>query len=156
MGEYERGVLDYPSQPCVAQPRIGKLPAGENSHHIVNFVRTMIMAMAMSPSFGSRHCLPLQRYCVWQSLARRGATIVCAAPRTEYKSPSSKTAATELELLERFTVVVPDTLLLQDIEKIETPKAATVSSAVLTGILRNPSGLQEYKVSVPQPIISSD
>lgn len=87
---------------------------------------------------------------MWHSLARapRGVNTVCAIPRTEYKSPSSQTAATELELLERFTVVVPDTLLLQDIESIEAPKAATVSSSVLTGILRNPTGLQEYKVCV--------
>lgn len=42
---------------------------------------------------------------------------------------------------------MPDTLLLQNIEKIEAPKAATVSSAVLGGILRNPAGLQEYKVN---------
>lgn len=86
-----------------------------------------------------------------QSLVRapRGLHVVCAAPKTEYKAPSSQTAATELELLERFTVVVPDTLLLQDIESIEAPKAATVSSSVLTGILRNPTGLQEYKVCMP-------
>ena len=98
--------------------------------------------------FGTPRCLALQ--CTSrgrQSVCPPHSHVVCAAaPRTEYKSPSSRVAATELEYLERYTTVVPDTLLLQDIEKIEAPKAATVSSAVLSGILRNPAGLQEYKV----------
>lgn len=72
--------------------------------------------------------------------------VSCAAQLEKYKSPSSSTASTELEYLESYTTVVPDTLLLQNIEQIEAPKAATVSSAVLAGILRTPGGLQEYKV----------
>ena len=72
--------------------------------------------------------------------------VVCAVQKIDYRPPSSRTAATELDYLENWSTVVPDTLLLQDIEKIEAPKAATVSSAVLGGILRNPAGLQEYKV----------
>lgn len=72
----------------------------------------------------------------------------CAAQLEKYKSPSSGPASTELQYLEAFTTVVPDTLLLQNIEQIEAPKAATVSSAVLAGILRTPGGLQEYKVQV--------
>lgn len=72
--------------------------------------------------------------------------VVCAVQKIDYRPPSSRTAATELDYIENWSTVVPDTILLQDIEKIEAPKAATVSSAVLGGILRNPAGLQEYKV----------
>ena len=146
-GRLQRGVLDHPRQPCVPQGEETHLPSRRSSHaHRLVSARTMVLSSAMI----GRQCLPLQRSCMLHSMARvpRGAHIVCAAPRTDYRSPSSQTAATELELLERFTVVVPDTLLLQDIESIEAPKAATVSSAVLTGILRNPTGLQEYKVRV--------
>ena len=81
--------------------------------------------------------------------AQRCATVrvACAAQlEKRYKSPSSSTASTELQYLESYTTVVPDTLLLQNIEEIEAPKAATVSSAVLAGILRTPGALQEYKV----------
>ena len=81
--------------------------------------------------------------------AQRSATVrvSCAAQlEKRYKSPSSSTASTELQYLESYTTVVPDTLLLQNIEEIEAPKAATVSSAVLAGILRTPGALQEYKV----------
>ena len=81
--------------------------------------------------------------------AQRCATVrVARAAQLEkrYKSPSSSTASTELQYLESYTTVVPDTLLLQNIEEIEAPKAATVSSAVLAGILRTPGALQEYKV----------
>ena len=81
--------------------------------------------------------------------AERCATVrvSCAAQlEKRYKSPSSSTASTELQYLESYTTVVPDTLLLQNIEEIEAPKAATVSSAVLAGILKTPSALQEYKV----------
>ena len=78
--------------------------------------------------------------------------ILCAAQlEKRYKSPSSSTASTELQYLESYTTVVPDTLLLQNIEEIEAPKAATVSSAVLAGILRTPSALQEYKVRAATP-----
>lgn len=72
--------------------------------------------------------------------------VVCAVQKIEYRPPSSQTAATELNYLENWSTVVPDTMLLQNIEKLEAPKAATVSSAVIGGILRNPAGLQEYKV----------
>ena len=72
--------------------------------------------------------------------------VSCAAQLEKYKPPSSAVGATELEYLESHTTVVPDTLLLQNIEEIEAPKAATVSSAVLAGILRTPGALQEYKV----------
>ena len=72
--------------------------------------------------------------------------VACAAQLEKYKPPSSSTASTELEYLEQYTTVVPDTLLLQNIEEIEAPKAATVSSAVLAGILRTPGALQDYKV----------
>ncbi|CAL8466910.1 g6446 [Coccomyxa elongata] len=78
--------------------------------------------------------------------------VICAVQKLDYRPPSSRTAATELDYLEGWSTVVPDTLLLQNIEKIEAPKAATVSSAVLGGILRNPAGLQEYKIAIENAI----
>lgn len=69
----------------------------------------------------------------------------CRAQQTTYQAPSYRTAATELDVLERWSVVVPDTGALKEIQQIDDPKAATVSSAVLTGILRNPAGQQELK-----------
>jgi hypothetical protein len=102
--------------------------------------------MALSSVLGTPRCLHNTSRGRQSACPSHSLVVCAAAPRTEYKSPSSRVAATELEYLERFTTVVPDTLLLQDIEKIEAPKAATVSSAVLSGILRNPAGLQEYKV----------
>lgn len=71
----------------------------------------------------------------------------CRAQQTTYQAPSYRTAATELDVLERFSVVVPDTGALKEIQQIDDPKAATVSSAVLSGILRNPAGQQELKAS---------
>ena len=76
-------------------------------------------------------------------LARRH--LQCRAQQTTYQAPSYRTAATELDALERWSVVVPDTGALGEIQQIDDPKAATVSSAVLTGILRNPAGQQELK-----------
>ena len=76
-------------------------------------------------------------------LARRH--LQCRAQQTTYQAPSYRTAATELDVLERWSVVVPDTGALGEIQQIDDPKAATVSSAVLTGILRNPAGQQELK-----------
>ncbi|CAL5225633.1 g8489 [Coccomyxa viridis] len=78
--------------------------------------------------------------------------VSCAAQLEKYKPPSSAVGATELEYLESHTTVVPDTLLLQNIEEIEAPKAATVSSAVLAGILRTPGALQEYKFAIENAI----
>lgn len=56
-------------------------------------------------------------------------------------------SSTELEALSGYSTVVPDTYLMQDLQKLETPKAATVTSAVLSGILRSPTGFQEYEVT---------
>lgn len=58
-------------------------------------------------------------------------------------------AATELEALSRFSTVVPDTYLMQDLQRLQTPKAATVTSSVLSGILNSPAGLREYEVPLP-------
>jgi hypothetical protein len=71
----------------------------------------------------------------------------------KYVAPSSASAATALDLVERYSTVIPDTMLMQDLSKgdnagLNSLKAATVSSAVLLGILRNP--LSEYEVS-PRP-----
>ena len=54
-------------------------------------------------------------------------------------------SSTELEALSGYSTVVPDTYLMQDLQKLEMPKAATVTSAVLSGILRSPTGFQEYE-----------
>ena len=45
---------------------------------------------------------------------------------------------------------MPDTVLMQNLQRSEVPKAATVTSAVLSGILRNPTGLREYEASAKQ------
>ena len=79
--------------------------------------------------------------------AHAHAPLRCRAQQTTYQAPSYRTAATELDVLERFSVVVPDTGALKEIQQIDDPKAATVSSAVLSGILRNPAGQQELKAS---------
>lgn len=57
-----------------------------------------------------------------------------------------KPSATELESLEEMSIVVPDTLILEETSEVEKPKAATVSPGVLGGILSSPSGLRQYKV----------
>ena len=62
--------------------------------------------------------------------------------------PLAVQAATELEALGQFSTVVPDTFLMQDLQRLEMPKAATVNSAVLSGILSSPAGLHEYEVTV--------
>ena len=56
-------------------------------------------------------------------------------------------SSTELEALSGYSIVVPDTYLMQNLQKLETPKAATVTSAVLSGILRSPTGFQELEAS---------
>lgn len=56
------------------------------------------------------------------------------ATSVEYQSPSTRTAANELQALARMSNVVPDTLLLESSVK---PKAATVSSLLLSWILSN-------------------
>ena len=91
---------------------------------------------------------PVRQSHVWAPRAQGCSRlrVSCAAQLEKYKPPSSAVGATELEYLESHTTVVPDTLLLQNFEEIEAPKAATVSSAVLAGILRTPGALQEYKV----------
>ena len=76
---------------------------------------------------------PIRQSHVWAPRAQGCSRlkVACAAQLEKYKAPSSAVGATELEYLESHTTVVPDTLLLQNIEEIEAPKAATVSSAVL-------------------------
>lgn len=72
----------------------------------------------------------------------------CFAQQNGYKAPSSGVASTELEALGEFSTVVPDTYLMQDLQKLETPKAATVTSAVLSGILRSPTGFRDAEVAI--------
>ena len=63
------------------------------------------------------------------------------------KSMRPMQAATELEALSEHSIVVPDTFLMQDLQILERPKAATVTSAVLSGILTGTTSLREYEVS---------
>ena len=65
--------------------------------------------------------------------------------RVLHKPPSSATAATELEALSKWSMVIPDTVLMQKVEELEL-KAATVSSGVLGGMLGNPGVAREYQV----------
>ena len=65
---------------------------------------------------------------------------ICKAATKDspYKAPSSSTAATELDSLRRYSNVVPDTVLMQELSQPGRPEAsdleaATVSSYVLTG-----------------------
>ncbi|GAX80172.1 hypothetical protein CEUSTIGMA_g7610.t1 [Chlamydomonas eustigma] len=68
------------------------------------------------------------------------------AKATTYQPPSSKTSASELDLLQRYTDVVPDVFLGSSIEK---PKAATVSYSVLSGIVASESlGLRPYENAI--------
>lgn len=67
--------------------------------------------------------------------------------RSGSKPPSMRPSATELEALEEMSIVVPDTLILEETSEIEAPKAATVGFGVLSKVLSSPGGLREYKVS---------
>ena len=75
-----------------------------------------------------------------------------ASKQPIYKPPSSSTAATELEALSRYSVIVPDTVLMQEVEQLEL-QAATVSSALLRAIMRTPAGLHEYEVHHVQDLL---
>lgn len=66
--------------------------------------------------------------------------------------PSQQTGANELQALERLSVVVPDTVLMKEIDSLEDPKAATVSSAVLNGLLQAPATLIEFKQAVERAV----
>lgn len=46
--------------------------------------------------------------------------------------------------------VVPDVMLSQNLQDVESPKAATISRSVLNGILNNAASLQRYKICVEQ------
>lgn len=79
-----------------------------------------------------------------------GASALCcrAASTTqyEYQAPSSITAATELSALSALSSVVPDTYLSRSLHVLTSPKAATVSSSVLYGILQSPGSQREAEV----------
>ncbi|PRW61225.1 putative transaldolase [Chlorella sorokiniana] len=81
--------------------------------------------------------------------ARRAAMTV-QATKTEYRSPSSSTASTELERLEALSTVVPDVLLSQSLQKVEEPKAATTSRSVLAGIMGTPTSMRRFKFAIEQ------
>lgn len=97
--------------------------------------------------FRQSHKAPCRRVPV--SHRRRAANARCMAQTIEkrilHKPPSSATAATELEALSKWSVVIPDTVLMQKVEELEL-KAATVSSGVLGGMLGNPGVSREYQV----------
>lgn len=82
--------------------------------------------------------------CARQSSRRALARPVRAA--VDYQSPSTRTGANELQALARMSNVVPDTLLL---ESAVTPKAATVSSLLLSWILSNEQlGMKLYQNAI--------
>ena len=86
----------------------------------------------------------------------RGAhTPRAAAPRraaplraaTSYSAPSKAGGATALDIIRRHSEVVPDTVLLGNRGTVDVPTAATVSAAVLAGLVANPgAGVREYQV----------
>lgn len=77
---------------------------------------------------------------------------VRAATATEYRPPSSVTAATELSALDALSVIVPDTYLSRSLHQLTRPRAATVSSSVLYGILRSPGALRELELAIQRAI----
>lgn len=79
-------------------------------------------------------------------LKRGGRTCVKLVVKAGSKPPSMRPSATELEALEEMSIVIPDTLILEELSEIEPPKAATVGFGVLSKILSSPGGLREYKV----------
>lgn len=101
----------------------------------LSFVNNAVCTKVPSKSFLERRCSTPKRL-----IART------AIPVQAYKAPSTAPSSSELDVLSSFSEVVPDTLLMQSLQNVEQPKAATVSSAVLSGILRNSSGLREYEV----------
>ena len=66
------------------------------------------------------------------------------AKKAIHKTPSSATAATELEALSQWSTIIPDTVLMQKVEELEL-QAATVSSSVLAGMMGNPQVPREYQ-----------
>ena len=76
----------------------------------------------------------------------RSLQLICKAVATQYQTPSSITAATELSALGALSEIVPDTFLSRSLHELTSPKAATVSAAVLYGILRSPGALREAEV----------
>eukprot|EP00775_Hariotina_reticulata_P006335 gene6335-6569_t len=87
-------------------------------------------------AFGSR-----RQRCV----VPRKAT-VCRASTEVWEPPSTRTGANELQALARVTNVVPDTLML---ESEVQPKAATVSSLLLSWILANEQlGVKPYQNAI--------
>ncbi|KAL6782528.1 TAL2 [Auxenochlorella protothecoides x Auxenochlorella symbiontica] len=82
--------------------------------------------------------------------ARLAVRVRATQAADAYISPSSRTAATELQALERFSEIVPDVLLSQTLQSVEAPKAATSSRGVLAGILSSPSSFGRYKFAVEQ------
>ena len=87
----------------------------------------------------------------------RSAPTPRAAPRrappparaaTSYSAPSKAGGATALDIIRRHSEVVPDTVLLGNRGTVDVPTAATVSAAVLAGLVANPgAGVREYQVS---------
>ncbi|KAK9792691.1 hypothetical protein WJX73_002290 [Symbiochloris irregularis] len=70
----------------------------------------------------------------------------------DYQAPSSITAATELSALSALSSVVPDTYLSRSLHVLASPKAATVSSSVLYGILQSPGSQREAETAIQRAI----
>lgn len=73
------------------------------------------------------------------------------AKKAIHKTPSSATAATELEALSQWSTIIPDTVLMQKVEELEL-QAATVSSSVLAGMMGNPQVPREYQMAIEHGI----
>lgn len=88
-------------------------------------------------SYSAAHCRPRNRVVVVAAAKQETAT---------YTAPSAATAANELQALAALTNIVPDTLML---ESSVTPKAATVSSLLLSWILSNEQlGMRPYQNAI--------
>eukprot|EP00887_Chlorella_sp_A99_P006023 scaffold27.g6023.t1 len=75
---------------------------------------------------------------------------VDASKLDSYVSPSSRTGANELTVLERWSEVVPDVVLSQTLQDLEAPKAATASRSVLAGIMSTPATMRRFKFAIEQ------
>lgn len=96
------------------------------------------MALASQRKASGAHCIFEQRN---KQAVRRA---VRSSAVSEYQAPSTRTGANELVALSTMSNIVPDTILLQSAVK---PKAATVSSLLLSWILANEQlGMKPYEV----------
>ena len=132
------------------------LPAITQQLGSVDWVRVPQMASAslfklqwISEGSAVPSCRSLSAQVHCHRFSSSAASLTCraaAATQYAYQAPSSITAATELSALSALSSVVPDTYLSRSLHELASPKAATVSSAVLYGILSSPGSERESEV----------